>query len=120
MRGRVGEVVVKNRDFAGTSLFGGREPLPQKRNGSTVVGADTGGREGGGGARILASYLGMDPRMLHIADVDLDGYPDVAAVGRDGDGQARLIFFINSPTSSDTHQAPHACSHLVWTAWRPA
>jgi len=56
--GRVAEVVMKSRDFAGSSLFGGREPVPRSQG--------AGGGGGGTEARVLALHMGMDPRMLHI------------------------------------------------------
>lgn len=65
-RGRVGQVIVRSRDFLGASLFGAREPVPHISN--------TRGK-----APLLASKLGMDARMLHVADIDLDGFPDLVS-----------------------------------------
>jgi hypothetical protein len=63
-RGRVGQVVLRTRDLLGASLFGGREPLPHISNTR-------------GQAPLLYSKLGMDARMVHVADLDLDGFPDL-------------------------------------------
>ena len=86
-KGRLAEVVADTQDFGGASLFGGAEPVPHHRG------------ESGKPAPLMAEGLGMDPRMLHIADMDLDGYPDVVVAARDKDAEARLLVFRNTPVS---------------------
>ena len=90
-RRRVAQVVADVHAFEGASLFGGRQPLPHQEKSASHIPQ-------------IWSDLGMDPRMLHIADLDLDGYPDVAVAGRDADGEARLVVLKSAPFVNDKSQ----------------
>jgi hypothetical protein len=52
-KGRVGERVLRNEDFGGASLFGGREPVPRPRKEGSVSQGLT---------PLIATSLRMDPR----------------------------------------------------------